>query len=208
MSVYARSTTVHGRPEAVDAGLTEVRDTVMPAVQELDGFVGLSMLVDRRTGQCIVTTAWRDADALHASAGKVRSMRSRAAQALGGTPEVQEWEIAVMHRMHTTTDGACARLTWLKVDPASLDRQIDSFRTMVLPRAEGFDGFCSASLMVDRETGRAVAAVTYDSRTALEDSRASADALRTETARVTGAAVLDIHEFDVALAHLRVPETV
>ena len=32
---------------------------VMPAVLGVDGCVGLSMLVDRISGCCIITTAWR-----------------------------------------------------------------------------------------------------------------------------------------------------
>ena len=40
--MYARSTTVRGNPDAVDEGIAYVRDTVMPAVQQMDGCVGLS----------------------------------------------------------------------------------------------------------------------------------------------------------------------
>ena len=57
--MYARSTTIHGRPESVDAATTYVRDEVMPAVRAMDGCVGLSMLADGDSGSCIVTTSWR-----------------------------------------------------------------------------------------------------------------------------------------------------
>src|SRR5215217_8175489 len=58
--MYARSTTIHGDPGSVDATTAYVRDEVMPAVRDMDGCVGLSMLTDSDTGRCIVTTSWRN----------------------------------------------------------------------------------------------------------------------------------------------------
>ncbi len=77
--MYARSTTVRGDPQAMDDGIAYVRDEVMPAVQRMDGCVGLSMLCDHGSGTCIVTTAWNDADAMHRSADAVQPMRARTA---------------------------------------------------------------------------------------------------------------------------------
>ena len=82
--MYARSTTVRGDPNSVDEGIAYVRDEVMPAVQRMDGCVGLSMLADRTSGRCIVTTAWADYDALRLSADGVKPMRQRAAEIMGG----------------------------------------------------------------------------------------------------------------------------
>jgi hypothetical protein len=78
----------------------------------------------------------------------------------------------------------------------------------VLPAMERLEGFCSASLMVSRESGRAVSSVTYDSADAMERARAQADALRETGARDAGVEVIEVTEFDLALAHLRVPELV
>jgi len=82
--MHARSTTIRGNPEAVDAGISYIRDRVMPAVQGMDGFVGLSMLVDRESGRSIITTAWSEADTLTASAAGVKAMRMRAAEIMAG----------------------------------------------------------------------------------------------------------------------------
>jgi heme-degrading monooxygenase HmoA len=65
--VYARSTTIQAQPSSIDAGIAQVRDTVMPALAGIDGYVGVSLLVDRRSGRCIATSAWQSEEAMRAS---------------------------------------------------------------------------------------------------------------------------------------------
>jgi quinol monooxygenase YgiN len=206
--MYARSTTVRGTPQAMDDGIAYVRETVMPAVQQMDGCVGLSMLYDRDSGRCIVTTAWADQDALHRSADGVMSMRARAAEIMGGEAEVAEWEIAILHRMHETHNGSCARVIWAQGDPAQMDRMIDTFRMALLPRIEELPGFCSVSCMVDRTSGRSATAVSYDSRQSMAEAEKPGMAMRQEFAGQMGMEVTEVAAFDIAVAHLRVPETV
>jgi hypothetical protein len=57
--VFARTTTIQAQQSSIDAGIAYVRDEVMSALQDMDGYVGLSLLVDRESGQCIATSAWR-----------------------------------------------------------------------------------------------------------------------------------------------------
>jgi hypothetical protein len=40
----------------------------------------------------------------------------------------------------------------------------------------------------------------------MEASRASADTMRSRTAQETGGEILEVHEFELAYAHLHVPE--
>jgi heme-degrading monooxygenase HmoA len=205
--VYARSTTINAAPMSVDAGIAQVRDEVMPRLLEMDGCIGLSMLVDRKSGRCIATSAWQSEEAMRASDEELRPVREQIAQTMGaGSPEVQEWEIAVLHRDHRSEAGACVRATWVKIDPATMDRAIDVYKLASLPRLEDLAGFCSASLLVDRASGRGVSSVTYDSQEAMDDNREAAASMRSSTAKDAGAEVLDVREFELAIAHLRVPE--
>ncbi len=206
--MYARSTTMRVRPEAVDDLTAFVRDDVMPMVTQLDGCVGVSALSDRETGRCIITSAWETADAMHASAERVRPSRERAAERFGATPEVQEWEIAVLHRAHRAGDGACARVTWTRTGPASLDDVIGAYRESLMPWWEQTEGFCSNSLLIDRRDGRCASAVVFDSREAMAHTRDQFTTLRREFAQRMGMTIVEVAEFELALAQLRVPETV
>ena len=206
--MYARSTTVRGKPQAMDDGIAYVRDKVMPTIQPMEGCVGLSMLAERETGRCIVTTSWVDHDALRASADGVVAMRQRAADIMGGPAEVQEWEVALMHRLHTAHHGACARVIWSDGEPADTDRMLDSFRMGVLPRLDDLPGCCSVSLMIDRDTGRAVLTTTYDSPQDMAAARDTAAGMREEFAQQMHRTVTEVAEFELVVAHLRIPETV
>jgi heme-degrading monooxygenase HmoA len=204
--MYARSTTVRGTPQAIHQGICHVRNEVMPALQQLSGYVGLSMLVDRGSGRCIVTSAWADEASMRATEQRVEDLRRRTAEVLGGPYEAHAWEIAALHRIHGTHHGACTRVIWTRGEPGRLAPVIDAWRSNVLPELEEMEGFCSVSLLVERASGRAVYAVTYDDRGSMERATSAGTALRERFARETGVEIAAVAEFDVAVAYLRVPE--
>jgi heme-degrading monooxygenase HmoA len=207
--MYARSNTFMGTPEAMDDAIAYARDEVMPLVQGMDGSMGLSMLCDRDSGRSIVTTAWTSEEAMHASDQGVRDSRSRGTEVFGsGAPEVREWEIAVMHRMHEGHDGARARVIWGDIDPATAEDSMSTFRMTFMPRMEELPGFCSLSMMVDRASGRCAATICYDSREDMDRGADMARSMREEFSRAMGIRITDMAEFDLVLHHLRVPETV
>ncbi|ORW87895.1 hypothetical protein AWB92_23500 [Mycobacterium sp. IEC1808] len=206
--MYARSTTIQAQPSSIDAGIAHVRDEVMPALQGMPGCVGVSLLVDRESGRCIATSAWESDEAMRASGETVTPIRDRAAEMFGGTADVAEWEIAALHRDHRAPDGAGVRATWVRVPQGQMDAGIEYFKSSVLPQLENLDGFCSASLLVDRASGRGVSSVTFDSMDAMQRNREQATALKNTSIREAGVEELDEREFELALAHLRVPELV
>ena len=204
--MHARSTTIQAQPSSIDAGVAHVRDEVMPALQAMAGCVGISLLVNRESGRCIVTTAWETDEAMRASAERAAPLRDRAAEIMGGTPTVDHWEIAVLHRNRRAPEGAGVRATWVQVQPDQMDQGIDYYKASVLSQLEDLDGFCSASLLVDRASGRAVSSATFESIDAMERNRDQATDLKVRSMREAGVTELDESEFELALAHLRVPE--
>jgi hypothetical protein len=205
--MFVRTTEMQADPAKIDDGIAVVRDEIFPAVSDMSGCVGMSLLVNRDSARCIATTAWRSEDDMRQSAEMVMPLRDRAEQSLGGTgTEVHQWEVAVVHRDHAAPEGACARLTWLSGDPSSAERAIDTYKMAILPRFEEMDGFCSASLMIDRDAGRVVGTAVFDNRQALEATRHDAQGMRERVASELGATIDKVEEMDMAFAHLHVPE--
>lgn len=205
--VYARTTTVEATPSSVDAGIAYIRETVMPLLEGLDGHIGISVLADRESGRCIVTSAWESEEAMHASGPAVQEVRNRAAEIFGdgGTPTVDEWEIAVMHREHEAGEGACVRVTWANVEPANVDAGIEVFRSS-LPAMQELDGLCSASLLVDKATGRGVSSIAFESAEAIERNRDEIERLKGSVSEDAAALIFEERDFELVIAHLRVPE--
>jgi hypothetical protein len=206
--VRARSTTIRGDPRSIDDGVAYLRDEALPAMQQMDGFIGPSVLAERLTGRCIVTSAWTHPQALHASDARIRPMREEMARRFSGPVEVQDWDVVVLHRVHRTAPGACTRVTWARIVHEPMDRFVPAYRSNLMPRLEELPGFCSLSLLVDPQSGRAVGVESFENRETLEHTRGHARALREEFSSAMGAQVTEVAEMDLVLAHLRVPETV
>ncbi|WP_448627662.1 antibiotic biosynthesis monooxygenase [Geodermatophilus sp. URMC 64] len=206
--MHVRSTTVLADPRAIDAGVAFLRQNVMPTLEKTPGCVGLSMLADRESGRCIAATAWETEEAMRATAERLRPVRNRFALALGGSDaDVREWEVGVVHRDRPAGDGAGAQVAWARVQPNHVDDLLEAYRANLMPRLQELPGFCSVSLLVDRRNGRTVSVTAFEDRDAASLARKQARHLREQFAQAMGARIVDVAEMDLALAHLRTPET-
>lgn len=166
----------------------------------IEGCRGLSLLVDRTTGECIVTSSWQDMPTMIASDEQMRPMRDRGRDLMGNSMQVDEWEIAVMHRSH---HGECARVTWVEGDVQTM---AENFRVVVLPQIEDLSGFCSASLLINDLTGIGCTTTCWENLEAMRASEDLARGLAQNAARDAGGEIADVREFELAYAHLHVPE--
>jgi len=189
----------------MDEGIAYVRGDVITA-RAAGGCVGLSMICDRDEGRCIATSLWSTQQAMKSSEGVMAPSRQRSAEIFGGVTSVARWEIAVVHLWAPSDAGSSVRCTWLSMSAAAIGHAIETYRMATLPALEVMGGFRGASMMVDRQSGRVVSSVTFDSRDAMVASRLAAETVRSRTAEDVGAKVTDIHEFELAIAHLYVPE--
>src|SRR5690349_9343816 len=102
-AMFARTTMLTARQPGIDRGIRYVQDEVISALQAVDGFVGLSTLVDHATSRCIITTSWQTAQDARAGEPRVRPILDRCVAAFDGEDStVDEWEVALMHRVHTS----------------------------------------------------------------------------------------------------------
>jgi hypothetical protein len=207
--MHVRATTVMGDPTSIEDGVAFLREKVMRTLQTTEGCLGLSMLADRHSGRCIAATAWQTEDAMRTTEHQLRASRNAFALSVGGErPEVQEWEIALVHREHPAGDGAGAQVAWARIQPNHLEHLVDAYRDNLMPKLSALPGFCSLSFMVDRRNGRTVSVTCFEDGEALSRVRKEARSMREQFAQAMGARIVDVAEMELALAHLGVPETV
>lgn len=175
----------------------------------IDGCNGLSLLVERSSGRYIATSSGDSEVAMHASDKQLQPVRQRLLETLGADDlEVQEWEIAIFHRDHESPAGACARVTWVRPPAGQVDAAVEAFKTEVLPLLESQDGFCSVSMLINRESAMLCGTVSFDSMAAVEGNRQFAAEQRAKMTERTGIEFVDVIECELAVHHLRVPEQV
>jgi hypothetical protein len=73
-----------------------VREQLLPAARELDGFAGMLVLADRSTGKSLGITFWHTEGALQASEQQADRMRDQSVTETGGTlVGVERYEVTV-----------------------------------------------------------------------------------------------------------------
>jgi heme-degrading monooxygenase HmoA len=81
--VFGRITRLEGSPEDIAQGIEYVRQTILPAARQIEGFRGLLNLADRESGKGLTITLWETEEAMRASEAAADRMRDEAAAALG-----------------------------------------------------------------------------------------------------------------------------
>ncbi len=189
--VYARSTTIQAQPSYIDDGIAYVRDEVMPALAGHGrlrrpiavGGPGVRPLHRHQR--------WETEDAIaHEHGAGSAASRTEPRRSSAATSTVDQWEIGVLHRDHRSR-RRCLCAGDVDQDRRTIrsDRAIEFYKTSVLPSLEDLEGFCSASLLIDRSSGRGVSSATFDSRDAMERNREQAKELRNTRTRELGADV-------------------
>ena len=96
--MFARVSTLEGPPGMTDEEIREtvriLRDQIIPAARQLDGFVGAISMTDRATGKDLTITLWESQEALRASEETAGEIRKSAAGALRATiRSVERYEV-------------------------------------------------------------------------------------------------------------------
>ena len=94
--MHARMSTLEGSPDELDEGLRDVKEHVLPLLQQQDGFKGFIALGDRQSGELIGITFWESEQTMRASEEVGERMRSDTAEDTGDTiADVQRYEVGL-----------------------------------------------------------------------------------------------------------------
>ena len=96
--MYARVVTNQIQPGKIDQWLALIRDSVVPALKEQDGFLGFVTLVDREHGKTIGYSMWQSEAALASSesSGHYQAQIAKLGAVLASPPVREAYELTVV----------------------------------------------------------------------------------------------------------------
>ena len=94
--MHARMTTMEGSSERLDEGLRQIREDVLPQLQQQDGFKGFVVFDNRQNGKLIGFSLWESEQAMRASEEVADRTRRESAGVMDDTiAGVERYEVAL-----------------------------------------------------------------------------------------------------------------
>jgi heme-degrading monooxygenase HmoA len=94
--MHARMTTMEGSSERLAEGLRQIREDVLPQLQQQDGFKGFVVFDNRQSGELIGFSLWESEQAMQASEEVGDRTRREAAETMSDTiTGVERYEVAL-----------------------------------------------------------------------------------------------------------------
>jgi heme-degrading monooxygenase HmoA len=94
--MFARVRTTSGLPEKVDEGIRHFRENVVASYEDVAGFKGAYLLVNRKSGKIVGITLWDTEAHMRATAAASERLRAAGTQVVSGaTPSPEEYEVVV-----------------------------------------------------------------------------------------------------------------
>ena len=92
--MFARMFTIEGRRQQLDEFARAGKEKIIPALRRLDGFEGLPVLANRRSGKILVVTLWESEEAVRGGEEDSHWFRAFGAEAAGGeVTDVERYEV-------------------------------------------------------------------------------------------------------------------
>src|ERR671911_1237829 len=94
--MHARMTTMEGSSERLDEGLREIKEDVLPQLQQQDGFKGFVVFDNRQNGKLVGFSLWESEQAMQASEEVGDRTRRESAETMSDTiAGVERYEVAL-----------------------------------------------------------------------------------------------------------------
>ena len=90
-----------------------------------------------------------------------------------------------------------ARVTWLEAPASSFEDGIAMTNDQVIPTLKGIEGFAGAYFLGDRESGKLMSVVLWDTEEHMRASEEMADRIRGDAAEATRGTIQSVERFEV-----------
>jgi heme-degrading monooxygenase HmoA len=197
--MWARVTRVKGTALNIETIVTRITDLLLPAIEGTPGFSGGLILANRKNGQVMIITLWREEKDIKTSDSEAANWRAEAVKELHGIspPEVELYEAAylpVTSNPEPTVSisfrpdiNKFARVTRIKGAPHEFEAVVSHFRDITVPVLEKLSGYSGGMLFIDRETSKLIGISVWLTEADLIASASLVSLQRTEIANLFSA---------------------
>jgi heme-degrading monooxygenase HmoA len=186
----------------IDAGVDYLAEEVMPVLDGQRGFRGVSASGDRSAAVLTILSLWDTEADRSASDSALGKARDEAVKRVGGSLEIENFEQTVQSVVRPPVKGCQLNIARVRMEPASIDANIEWFKDQVLPQISSQPGFCALRNMVDRQTGRAITGSVFVDRESADASLANMPARRS-AAEARGVTFEDISQREILISVIK-----
>ena len=180
--MHTRVVTFTGAKD-IDAGVSFVRDKVLPLLSEQQGYRGMAVSADRDGGVFAVLSLWDTAENRDATESMLAPNRREGAEIIGGDVTVETFEqLAWEVGESAPGTGSAMFVTRVSMDPDKVDDNLAFFKSDVAPRMKASPGFQALRNMMNRSTGEGMVGTVWADDASRQRAADEAMARRDEAA--------------------------
>jgi quinol monooxygenase YgiN len=204
--MYLRVTAFKSEPGKLDEGIAFLKNKIIPSMSKAPGYLGTTCIVDREKGEGSAGTLWESLEAMNNAEQLAQQARAQSSEATGmEVIDVDRFEITALEMASPTPQvPSFTRLTTAYADPKKIDKVVEMVRNAV-PKIKQEPGFRSYSAGVNRATGRGFTASTWATAENREASDKALAGLRQPVADAGAMSGVQIQNFDLVIADIKVP---
>jgi heme-degrading monooxygenase HmoA len=206
LASHARLVRLKNDPANTDAAIKRWTNEIFPLIKKQDGFRGVSLVGNRKTGDGFAVTYWDSERAMQNARTQVRPQAETFLKSTGGKiVDDDECEVVVQERIQPAKAGVLIRVTTIEADPAKAAEGIAHYKEKVVPVIRAQAGARGALLFVNRKSGRSFSATAWDTEKDLQNSEAAVSALRDEAIKKIGGKSGKVEAFEVYFTEILMP---
>lgn len=192
--MYARLTLHTADPDRLGEVISHYEHDVRTVFTHEPGSRGMSVLVNDDLGVVLVEAYWATEKEMRSNdATFVRPVHDAAF--FGATVSIEHYEVARFVHVAPARPGAAVTLTRLDSEPTRLDDVRGAYDNLAIGPLAASDGFSTAVVFVDHQSGRAVIETIWRDVQALVAGRSLAAARRLEAVKGGNVTVRGIDQY-------------
>lgn len=201
--MHMRLNMITADPRRLSDSVQFIEAEVRPQVDSQPGSLGTALYTNPGPGLAILESFWASDNAMAASEHHLGPTRRAAVERAAGTVSVERYQVPVFELEAPARGGAGLRLTRMDFEPAAVEDAVEAYGDTAVPWLADTDGFCSALLLVDDQTGHAISETVWQNSEALAATRSVAAAVRVETVAATGCVIRAVEEYGLVSTSAR-----